>query len=47
MSGGFFNPENVGQAVDLMGFNYYPGDTIAITPPIPTSRSEQRRHQRL
>lgn len=26
MSGGFFNPENVGQAVDLMGFNYYQGD---------------------
>lgn len=26
MSGGFFNPEHVGQAVDLMGFNYYQGD---------------------
>ncbi|MFN3434776.1 MAG: beta-galactosidase GalA, partial [Sphingomonas sp.] len=43
MNGSFFNPENVSSVVDVVGFNYYPGDYEkfhALNPTKPITSSE-------
>jgi len=43
MNGSFFNPENVSSVVDVVGFNYYPGDYDrfhALNPAKPITSSE-------
>lgn len=43
MNGAFFNPENVSSVVDVVGFNYYPGDYDrfhALHPDAPITSSE-------
>ncbi len=43
MNGSFFNPENVSSVVDVVGFNYYPGDYDkfhALNPTKPITSSE-------
>ncbi len=43
MNGSFFNPENVSSVVDVVGFNYYPGDYDkfhALNPRKPITSSE-------
>jgi beta-galactosidase len=43
MNGSFFNPENVSSVVDVVGFNYYPGDYDkfhALNPTKPMTSSE-------
>ncbi|WP_081974347.1 beta-galactosidase GalA [Sphingomonas taxi] len=43
MNGSFFNPENVSTVVDVVGFNYYPGDYDrfhALNPTKPMTSSE-------
>ena len=43
MNGSFFNPENVSTVVDVVGFNYYPGDYDkfhALNPTKPITSSE-------
>ncbi len=43
MNGSFFNPDNVSSVVDVVGFNYYPGDYDkfhALNPTKPISSSE-------
>ncbi|EZP57231.1 beta-galactosidase GalA [Sphingomonas sp. RIT328] len=43
MNGAFFNPENVSTVVDVVGFNYYPGDYDkfhALNPTKPMTSSE-------